>query len=85
MESRQHYVPKDRLTHIQSHIEDGIDKNAIKNIRNGTGSPSNSAASLGHFCWASGMNAWFASKDLSAMRVWFAERPDAAHVLRAPH
>lgn len=73
MESRQHYVPKDRLTHIQSHIEDGIDQNAIKNICNGTGSPSNSAASLGHFCWASGMNAWFAHKDLNATRVWFRE------------
>ena len=73
MNSGQYYVPKDRLTHIQSHIVDGVDQNAIKNIRLGTGSPSNSAALLGHFCLASGMNAWFAHKDLSATRMWFRE------------
>jgi Immunity protein 49 len=73
MSSRQSYVPKDRLTHIQSHIEDGVDQNAVNNIRNSTGSPSNSAASLARFCLACGMNAWFAHNDLIATRMWFNE------------
>lgn len=73
MQPKQYYVPKDRLTHVQENISGGVDQKAVAHIKNGTGNPSGCALLLSSYCLASGMNAWFAHKDLSATRIWFKE------------
>lgn len=61
-----------RLRHIGSHISAGKDvAGVVRNILTGTGSPSGSALSLGSYCLARGMHAWFEHADLSATKQWF--------------
>ena len=73
MTNKTSYVPKDRLTHIQSHLVGGFDEGCVRHIQNGTGNPYGCALLLGSHSLASAMNAWFGDKDLTSTRQWFRE------------